>query len=162
MKPTRLLVPVFGLAVALVPLALSAQTCYECHESPWDENGTICAGTTSGGSWQCSQEGTQDEHDCEAWGTCAIMAGASAVDQAIAEVQAGGIPSLDSPYELVADNTSTWLMLKCNGSMVARLDAQPTGAEAVLQWTALPSEPPLAPTPEVPFLAQAPLPALSP
>lgn len=87
------------------------------------------------------------------------MAEASAVDQAIAEVQAGGIPSLDSPFELVADNTSTWLMLKCNGSMVARLDAQPTGAKAVPQWIALPSEPPLMPTPEIPLLAQASLPA---
>ena len=150
---SMLLVPVFGLVVAFAPVEVAAQLlCWNCAESPWDDDGSICEGSFSGGSWNCAQEGTPGDHDCNATGTCAIMADGWAFSQAIAEVESGGTPSLSSPYELVADDKSTWLMLKCDRTIAARLGVRQEDAERVAQWVALPPAQPISPTTTVALL----------
>ncbi len=157
----KLVVPIVAISIASTPMQGQAQLlCWNCTESPWDSDGGVCRGSFEGGSWQCQQTGTPEDHECDAWGTCAIMAD-WALNFAVAEAKSGRIPSVASPFLLVADDTDTWLLRKCDGTMVARLGGRQDAADGRAEWVALPSAPPVSTTMEVPLLARLPSGAVS-
>ncbi len=114
----------FGALLAASPVVGAAQPtigeCVVCGPSSFDEDSSKCKGA-HGGSADCAQQGTPDDHWCQAHGGDCDTGAAATDQQAIEMVMAREMLPADGGHFFVMDGENAVVMRKCDRSLIARI-----------------------------------------
>ncbi len=125
----------FGALLAASPVVGAAQPtigeCVKCGPSSFGGEGNSTCQGSYGGSADCAQQGTPDDHWCWTHGGDCDTPGAATDQQAIEMVMAREMLPADGGHFFVMDGKNAVVMRKCDRSLVARIPLRALESEHV-------------------------------